>query len=526
MRHLQVRQLVYQFWYRFVWPLDRTGKSYPKVLPPTIVFSDGPTCGSTNLPSKIAPITLLGTAHFSLLNLTQDFGAISAIDWEYSERGKLWTYNLNYFEFLRQPGLELALGQNLIDGWMDQSNHLRQAWEPYPLSLRLVHWLSFYREQQTPVPQRVTRSLYRQYRTLWYKREFHLGGNHLLENAMALFLGAWYFQDGARLSKSRRFLQRQLSEQYLPDGAHYELSPMYHCVLLWRLLDVYALVFFDKAEQKLPVPLESFMPFLRDKLQRQLGWLKAMLNDQGYYPHFNDSTDGIAPTPIALLGYAKQMELKPLVPAHPFPYRKYYWGTSSLWVDVAPLGSPEQPGHAHADNLHFCLSDAERPIIIDTAVSTYEKNKQRLWERSTTAHNTVTIKGENSSEIWGGFRCGRRARTKITAEQSNELVAEHDGYRQLGKAHRRSFHWAEDTLQIEDYTLGKGTAHFHFHPSIEPARNAKNEIIVGPYLISYSPAAQGELQRYECAVGFNQLCPAWRLVLDFEGDLITQVRKI
>ena len=33
------------------------------------------------------------------------------------------------------------------------------------------------------------------------------------------------------------YAQQQLEEQILPDGAHYEQSPMYHCILLDRLLD-------------------------------------------------------------------------------------------------------------------------------------------------------------------------------------------------------------------------------------------------------------------------------------------------
>ena len=34
---------------------------------------------------------------FSFLNMTHHF--LEQIDWNYSEHGKLWTYNLNYFDF-------------------------------------------------------------------------------------------------------------------------------------------------------------------------------------------------------------------------------------------------------------------------------------------------------------------------------------------------------------------------------------------------------------------------------------------
>ena len=37
--------------------------------------------------------------------------------------------------------------------------------------------------------------------------------------------------------KAARLLKRELKREILRDGAHYEQSPMYHCILLDRLLD-------------------------------------------------------------------------------------------------------------------------------------------------------------------------------------------------------------------------------------------------------------------------------------------------
>ena len=39
--------------------------------------------------------------------------------------------------------------------------------------------------------------------------------------------------------KASCLLYKELDEQILPDGSHYEQSPMYHCILLDRLLDCY-----------------------------------------------------------------------------------------------------------------------------------------------------------------------------------------------------------------------------------------------------------------------------------------------
>ena len=45
-------------------------------------------------------ITYLGDNTFQFLNLQKSFG--EQVDWEFVEFGRLWGYNLNYFEFLNQ----------------------------------------------------------------------------------------------------------------------------------------------------------------------------------------------------------------------------------------------------------------------------------------------------------------------------------------------------------------------------------------------------------------------------------------
>ena len=67
-------------------------------------------------------------------------------------------------------------------------------------------------------------------------------GNHLLENAFSLLFGAYYFQDEKLYNKSKDLLISELNEQVLKDGAHFELSPMYHQIILLRLLDSIQLI--------------------------------------------------------------------------------------------------------------------------------------------------------------------------------------------------------------------------------------------------------------------------------------------
>ncbi len=84
--------------------------------------------------------------------------------------------------------------------------------------------------------------LYRDYCHLLDHQEYHLLGNHLLENGYSLLFGALYFKEKKFEDAARRILTRELKEQVLDDGAHFELSPMYHQIILCRVLDTYNLL--------------------------------------------------------------------------------------------------------------------------------------------------------------------------------------------------------------------------------------------------------------------------------------------
>ena len=125
-------------------------------------------------------------------------------------------------------------------------------------------------------------------------------------------------------------------------------------------------------------------------------------------------------------------------------YFGYRHGGDSLIVDCGPVGPDYQPGHAHCDTLSYELHVGGVPIVVDSGTFDYEPGQFRHYLRSTAAHNTVRIDGQEQSEIWGQFRVARRARpveAHLSDWAGGRLVfsGEHDGYRRLpGKPrHRR-----------------------------------------------------------------------------------------
>jgi uncharacterized heparinase superfamily protein len=144
-------------------------------------------------------------------------------------------------------------------------------------------------------------------------------------------------------------------------------------------------------------------------------------------------------------------------------------------LDTAPIGPDYLPGHAHADSLSFEWSLFGQRIVVNGGTSRYGTGPERLRERGTAAHSTVVIDGEDSSEVWGGFRVARRARPFereiCDLGSSIEVACAHDGYRRLpGRPiHRRCWRLSESALEVLDTIEGTFTtamARFHLHPAL------------------------------------------------------------
>ncbi len=99
-------------------------------------------------------------------------------------------------------------------------------------------------------------------------------------------------------------------------------------------------------------------------------------------------------------------------PRMQFPESGYYLlGTAfetpdevRLLVDSGPLGYLSIAAHGHADALSFVLSIGDREILVDPGTYAYHTEPSwRRYFRSTLAHNTVGIDGEDQSVQAGNF---------------------------------------------------------------------------------------------------------------------------
>ena len=78
---------------------------------------------------------------FTFLNISHSFS--DKINWNFNQFGKLWTYNLNYFDFLNQENISKEIGLRLIQDFIKNDALLKDGKEPYPISLRAINWVKF-----------------------------------------------------------------------------------------------------------------------------------------------------------------------------------------------------------------------------------------------------------------------------------------------------------------------------------------------------------------------------------------------
>ncbi len=449
--------------------------------------------------------------------LNQEVIFKGAIDWNYSDNGKLWTYNLNYFDLLSDDSIPDELKITLMRDFFSKRQSIKDGMEPYPISLRNINWIKFCWGSGI---KEFDDFIYSQSVLLSKSFEYHLLGNHLLENAFSLLFAAYYFKNENFYDLASSVLKDQLAEQILSDGGHFEKSPMYHQIILHRLLDSIHLIQQDSWIKDL---IDSF-EFIAGSM---LSWISQVSFSNGQIPMVNDSTAGIVPDTNQLGQYASQLQIQPQkLPLGESGYRMIKVGSYECFVDLGNIGPDYIPGHAHSDTFSFELYQNGQPFIVDTGVSTYENNKIRWDERSTRAHNTVEIANLDQSEVWGAFRVARRARVIKLEEKENYFCGVHDGYSdRLGVQHKREFIFESNLIIITDTLCGAtnpmAKAYFHFPLNTIPVLS-ENKCLVGSATLVFQNG-NAQLSPFGRAEGFNIRSEAWVLEIEFAGQLETRI---
>lgn len=400
-------------------------------------------------------------------------------DWNNKDRPLLWSYNLHYFDGILDPCTPEYSKEKLINMWIsDNPAKFGIGWQPYPISLRICNWIKWIWLKNGSVDQLVISSLFQQTIYLCKTLEFHLLGNHLLENAKALIFSGYFF-GGMQGEKWKRtgikILRAELTEQILDDGGHFELSPMYHAIVLDLVLDILQL----SKNKTTCEELVSLRLFLEEIVLKMNGWLAKMCHSDEEISYFNDAAVGIAPSPkeiqervSELVGSRRESVSSQLTYLSDSGFVRFFSQDAILIMDVGEVGASYLAGHGHADTLSLELSLFSQRVLVNLGTSEYGFSDRRSYERGTSAHSTMEINERNSSEVWGGFRVGRRAVVdRLSFEGEQSVTASHNGYKYLSGAprHLRKVVFRERSILIEDSVKGpyeSAKVYFHFHPSV------------------------------------------------------------
>lgn len=362
-------------------------------------------------------------------------------DWALRGEPRLRRFHLHYGEevlgWARRSDLGAARGG--MQAWI-AGNPPRDddAWHPYATSQRVANWVAALTLEAELADGEVAISLARQARRIAANVEDDVLGNHLIANARALVLAGRALDDRGLLGRGVDLLRREVPQQVLPDGGHYERSPVYHALVLRDLLEARAAAELD---------------WLDEPIERMRRFASALQRPDGLPAPFNDAPLELAPKldlPPAADGATVFSDTGYVVVRRP-----------GLWL-AFDCGAPAPsflPAHAHADALSLQLWVDDRPVIVDPGTSTYEPGALRDRERSTRAHATATVDGREQFEVWGAFRSGPLPDVRLIGELTAEA-------RYAGVVHRRSLALG-GALTVSDEANGRIEARYPLAPGAE-----------------------------------------------------------
>lgn len=389
--------------------------------------------------------------------------------WHCEGFSPLFNYNLHYFEYLlplsvqyKQTGEQvcLALVRRLVDDWTQTCiapvladpvrripPTLSDAWAAYTISLRAVNWMVCLELIGDGLPETTRNSMARtlalQIAHLKANLETRTLANHYFENLKTIAIFALLQGDVTSIMRFLPKLLAEVSEQILPDGRHYERSPMYHKIILEGLLRLASVLKITKHPA-----LVEVLPHI----QRMVSALWFMEGQRHTTPLFNDAGDNVAKPAPALLEAARAHF--GIIPdeaeqtAGPGYYKLTDWGGRlSLLMDIDDMGPAYQLGHAHCDCLSFELALDGTALFVNCGTGLYQGNL-RGYFRSTQAHNTAMLGAMQQAQCWGEHRVARCYTSLSAVRDGRTLVGSYKTWQ--GARHTRQLSLKDAVLQVRD----------------------------------------------------------------------------
>lgn len=428
----------------------------------------------------------------------QDATDIKADDKRTASYPRLWKLKLDAFEPLtwllfssRDSEEAITVIEEWTDAWLRNNNrighqtgYLRRTWTPYAVSLRIINWCRYcaWRGEQA-VEEELVRAIYKNALFLSNHIEWDVDGNHLVENGAALVVAGIFFEEHEQdwVETGLEVLQTVAETQFCEDGCHFERSPMYHILVLTRLLTVLDLL--SETNRSWPVKLES-------AARIATGFLSAIKPPDRRIPLLNDSVFGEALRLDSCIRYANSVGISGKEPQTMLNGSGYYWlgeEDSRLLLDYGASGPSHLLAHTHNDALSLLAwVDGDR-VLTDTGCFDYKPGKHRISARSVEGHNTVQVGNKEPADIGHRFLMSHRIEPETNQFDGDVTVVEGRYRGESGYYHNRRVSHADDWWLVEDKvseTDDQIVSRLHLHPDIEvsgtsPVVLSKNKVRKG-----------------------------------------------
>lgn len=419
-----------------------------------------------------------------LNNMTYQFQ--NEIDWELNPfEYRLWNFNLNYFDFLENLAEAYEVsddkkyiykGIELINSWIfNNQSYNYNTWDSYVVSKRIyniINFISYYRSKMKKKDiDNINVSIFTQGEYLINNIEYYLDANHVIMDAKGIIFFGVYCKNEKIIKEGMSVLLKEYKRQVLQDGGHYERSPSYQVEVLSHYVESYILLkknnFIDESKKLLSI-VDKMSSYLQ-KITMPNGNI-PLLNDSSLdYPFEADnllqvssiilnrklfSNNILSKYYLILLGEENKEEILGALKKEDKEIEDVVFQESGYYIlkdlineeeiyvliDCGDGGPDYNLGHTHADSLSILVNIGGKDLIIDSGTFTYKIGEDRNRYRSTLAHNTVEIDNKNSSDVWGGFRVGKRAKSLVSnyvnSHEYSYISAYHDGYCKVLKKDR------------------------------------------------------------------------------------------
>ncbi len=381
------------------------------------------------------------------------------IPWDENPSGILeWSHFLHRHHFLREVLKSFLETKNsncipflsdIIYDWIvcnpvpvESNGGAGPSWETLSAAWRLREWLRIkdmawlQKEFKEATKALMLSSLWEHCRHLMD----HKGhpNNWIIVESAALALAGMNLMEfreaGQWLEEGIGRLEKEFKRQFMEDGVHFELSPLYHAICVHAFLEVK----ITAAARSIALPEIFEFP-----LERAVNYLASLCRPDFTWPSLNDS-GGIAGDYCAVMelagelfhrpdftwiGTKAQRGAPPAETEHIYPDAGIGILRSGYEKDAQYVlfrAGPAGMTHAHEDMLSLDVTACGGPCLVDPGITAYAPGPVTDYYRSAPAHNMILIDGKGPVRS----RLGFQERVKSAKGNLSLTLAERDSKEQ------------------------------------------------------------------------------------------------